>query len=271
MFWSHAPIAPWQTEAWLAEMRRSLRPNAYLRMIENRFVTTESTFIDMAWWDACVDPQATPIITERMLPVWIGVDASVKRDSTAIVAVTWDEKAKKVRLIAHRLFQPSSDEPLDFELAIERTLLDLSQRFEVRKVWFDPYQMQTSAQRLQRKGIEIEDFPQSVPNLTEASQNLYDLIKGRNLAVYPDADIRLAISRAVAVESARGWRIAKDKQSHKIDVVVALAMAALAAVRAQSESTYHWEWFDDIGGAVPEQSTGRRLLPWGGMPLISRG
>jgi phage terminase large subunit-like protein len=270
MFWSHAPIAPWQTEAWLADMRRSLRPNAYLRVIENRFVTTESTFIDMAWWDMCVDLQATPIITERIVPVWIGVDASVKRDSTAIVTVTWDEKAKKVRLIAHRLFQPSPDEPLDFEVAIERTLLDLNQRFDVRKVWFDPYQMQTSAQRLQREGIEIEEFPQSVPNLTEASQNLYDLIKGRNLAVYPDADVRLAISRAVAVESARGWRIAKDKQSHKIDVVVALAMAALAAVRAQSESTY-WEWSDDIGGAVPEQSTGRRLLPWGGMPLISRG
>ena len=29
MFWSHAPIAPWQDERWLAEMRRSLRPNAY--------------------------------------------------------------------------------------------------------------------------------------------------------------------------------------------------------------------------------------------------
>ena len=54
-------------------------------------------------------------------------------------------------------------------------------------------------------------------------------------------------------------------------MVVALAMAALAAVRAQSESTYNWECFDDIGGAVPEQSTGRRLLPWGGMPLISSG
>ena len=109
-----------------------------------------------------------------------------------------------------------------------------------------------------------------MPNLTEASQNLYDLIKGRKLAVYPDADIRLAISRAVPVESARGWRIAKDKQSHKIDVVVALAMAALAAVRAGG-NTYNWEWVDDIGGAVPEQFTGRRLLPWGGMPLISRG
>ena len=42
MFWSHEPVAPWQDERWLAEMRRSLRPNQYLRMIENQFVTTGS-------------------------------------------------------------------------------------------------------------------------------------------------------------------------------------------------------------------------------------
>ena len=41
MFWSHEPIAPWQDEKWLAQMRRTLRPNQYLRMIENCFVTTE--------------------------------------------------------------------------------------------------------------------------------------------------------------------------------------------------------------------------------------
>ena len=131
--------------------------------------------------------------------------------------------------------------------------------------------MLASAQRLRREGVPIEGFPQSAPNLTEASQNLYELIKGRNFVAYPDAAVRLAVSRAVAVESPRGWRIAKDKQSHKIDVVVALGMAALAAVRAQSDSPYDWEWVDDIGGAVPKQFTGRRLLPWGGMPLIRRG
>jgi hypothetical protein len=37
-------------------------------------------------------------------------------------------------------------------------------------------------------------------------------------------------------ETARGWRIAKDKQAHKIDVVIALAMAALA--RGQAEPFY---------------------------------
>ena len=29
MFWSHEPVAPWQTESWLAEMRRSLRVNQF--------------------------------------------------------------------------------------------------------------------------------------------------------------------------------------------------------------------------------------------------
>ena len=58
MFWTHEPVAPWQTQAWLDEQRRSLRPNQYLRQIENRFVGSELTFVDMAAWDACVDQQS---------------------------------------------------------------------------------------------------------------------------------------------------------------------------------------------------------------------
>ena len=39
-------------------------------------------------------PAVSPVVADRHLPVWIGVDASVKRDSTAIVACTWDDEAK---------------------------------------------------------------------------------------------------------------------------------------------------------------------------------
>jgi hypothetical protein len=45
MAWHHKPIAWWQTDDWLADMRRSLRANQYLRMIENRWVTSESSFV----------------------------------------------------------------------------------------------------------------------------------------------------------------------------------------------------------------------------------
>lgn len=231
MFWSHEPVAPWQTPDWIEQMRGQLRPNAFLRLIENRWVTSESSFVPIEWWDSCTDAELRPGVREPGILVWVGVDASVKRDSTAIVACTWDEKSKRVRLMAHRIFQPSKDDPLDFEATIEETLLEMSRQFELREIKFDPFQMQAVAQRLKKRGLPIVEFPQTVANLMEASTNLYELIKGRNLLVYPDADIRLAVSRCVALEMNRGWRIAKEKVSHKIDVVVALAQAALGATK----------------------------------------
>lgn len=236
MFWSHDLIAPWQTKAWREQMHGTLRPNQFARLIENRWVTTESSFVPMEWWDSCV-AETGPLVSQRDLAVWVGVDASVKRDSTAIVACSFDLEAQRVRLIWHKIFQPSPDEPLDFEATVERSLLDLGERFSVREVRFDPYQMISSAQRLLQRGLPMVEFPQTVPNLTVASSNLYDLIKGRNLAAYPDADIRLSVSHAVALETPRGWRIAKEKAGHKIDVVVALAQAALGAVQQTGAPT----------------------------------
>ena len=136
----------------------------------------------------------------------------------------------------HYIFQPSPDNPLDFEQTVERTLLELCRAFYVRQMFYDPYQLVAVAQRLQKARVPMVEFPQSVGNLTEASSNLYDLIQGRNLTVYPDAALRLAVSRAVAVESGRGWRITKEKASHKIDVVVALAQAALGAAKQEGRS-----------------------------------
>ena len=238
MFWSHRPIAPWQTDAWLAEMRRSLRPNQYLRMIQNEFVTTESSFIDMSAWDRCVDPRIGPVVADRSIGIFVGVDASVKHDSTAIVGVSWDRSAQRCRLVFHRVFQPTPEQPLDFEFTIERTLLDLSKRFRIRGIYYDPYQMQAIAQRLARVGITLVEFPQTAANLTAASQNLFEVIEGQNIIAYPDAGIRLALARTIAIETSRGWRIGKDKQVHKIDVVVALAMACYAAVSSAGEYEY---------------------------------
>jgi hypothetical protein len=149
---------------------------------------------------------------------------------------SYDRKLKKVRLVWHRVFQPSPTHPLDFEGTVETSLHHLSRRFRLREVRFDPYQMQAVAQRLTAAGIPMVEFPQSIPNLTESSTNLWELIKGANLIVYPDAELRLAVQRAVAVETPRGWKISKTAASHKIDAVVALGMAALGAIGEASRS-----------------------------------
>jgi phage terminase large subunit-like protein len=254
--WSHVPLAPWQTQEEMDKARALTRPIQYLRQYENRFVTSESSFIDMAKWDRCVNDSLGQVPFAPTLPVHIGVDASFKHDSTAIVVVHID-KSQMVRLCFHRIFQPTPDEPLPFEETVERTLLDLSKHYQVRKILFDPWQMQAVSQRLIKAGLPIEEFPQTTGNLTAASQNLFDLIESQSLIVYPNAGMRLAVSRAVAKESVRGWRIAKERQSHKIDVVVALAMACHAAVQGQNGSNYDPTFRAFQPGFVDEDSPQR--------------
>jgi phage terminase large subunit-like protein len=232
MYWTHRPPAPWQTPEWLDQMRQQLRPSAYSRMIENQFVGNTAEFIATADWDRCVVPDARPVLAHPQLRVHVGVDASVKRDHTAIVAVTYDRASRRVALVHHRIFKPTPADPIDFDGTVVATLRDLRRRFAVASVQYDPYQLVSVAQRLAAEGIPMREFSQTVPNLTEASTNLFDLIKHQNLIAYPDEDLRRAVSQAVAVETSRGWRIAKEKASHKIDVLVALAMAALAATKA---------------------------------------
>jgi phage terminase large subunit-like protein len=204
-------------------------------------VTSESSFVEMDWYDACVDAGARPLVADRRVSIYVGIDASVKRDSTAVVAAAWDTAARKVRLVAHRIFQPTATEPLDFEGTVEWTLLEFWRRFAIREVRYDRYQMAALAQRLTSAGLPMKEYPQSVPNLTAIGTNLYELIKGGGIVFYPDDVIRLAISRAVAIETPRGWKISKKTASHKVDVVVALAMAALSAVENQSNN-----WFSNL-------------------------
>ena len=121
-------------------------------------------------------------------------------------------------MIWHRIFQPSAADPLDFEETIEKTLLDLRQRFRVREARFDPYQMAAVSQRLLKHGVPMVEFAIGGRSHRGVA-NLYELVKASNLVVYPDAEMRLSVQRAIAVETTRGWRIAKEKSAQDPYVV----------------------------------------------------
>jgi phage terminase large subunit-like protein len=253
MYWTHQPVASWQDEDWEKSMRRE-RASAYQREFLNEFASSSSQFIDMGKWDRCTDADATPLLSAPHLPVFVAVDGSVKHDATAIAVVYYDEAYKLVRLVFHRIFQPTPEQPLDFEATVEKTLIELGRKYYVKKIVYDPNQLQATMQRMIRAGLPCEEFVQSVPKLTQAAQNLFDLIEAQSLSVYPDAEMRLAVSRCVAVESPRGWRIGKDRQAFKIDVVIALMMACQACIAGQGESNFDtsWRWVDGNYRDAPE-------------------
>lgn len=235
-FWTHENLASWITPEYLATQKERLRPNTYLRLHENRWTSNEDQFIDIADWDACVDPDHRPMLEDpkKELRVVVGVDAGIKSDTSAVVAVT--KKDNRVLLVAHRKWTPSKANPIDLEETIEKYLLELKKRFHIIEVRYDPYQLHRSGTSLAKNGLKMVEFPQSVPNLTEMGQNLFDLIKGGNLKLYKDDDMRTHAQNARAQETPRGFRIVKGKSTKKIDLMIALAMAALGAVTLRGGS-----------------------------------
>jgi len=231
-YWDHKNRMPWQTKKYLKQQKGRLRKNTYLRLHENRWTSSEEAFIDMDLWDGCVDRKLTPLLPGQETSIVAAVDIGIKHDSSAVVAVARNEN--KVRLACHKCWIPTPKNPIDIEETVEAYLKDLYKSYRLEKVLCDPWQFQTSMVRLKKGGLPMEEFPQSTPRLVEMGQGLYDLIKGGNLELYPDREMRSHAQKSVAKETARGWRLVKKKASHKIDLIIALAMAALEATKIDS-------------------------------------
>ncbi len=232
--WEHKNLASWVTKDYLKTQRKRLRPNTYLRLHENRWTSGEEAFIDLDLWDRCVDKKHRPALPNKETSLVIGIDIGISHDCSAVVALARDED--KIKLACHRAWQPSKKKKIDLEASVEGYIKELAKDYTVKEVRFDPYQFHRSATTLAKEGLNMVEFPQTTDRLTAMSQNLYDLIKGGNLVLYKDREMRSHAEKATAKETPRGWRIVKKKASHKIDLIIALGMAALAATKMESST-----------------------------------
>jgi phage terminase large subunit-like protein len=228
--WTHELRAPWQSDEWAEQMAEQMRPNAFARMILNQWVSAESSFVSMADWDACTDREMAQLWESPTMPVWVGLDASWTGDQTAIVVCGWESSLRRVRILWHKAIQPSRDRPIDFEKDIAVTLRELRKRYNVREIRCDPRMLEPLIQPLMREGLPMVVYTQSLPNLTVCANNLHALVRSRGLVTYPADDLRQSVLSTVIDEGEHGLKLSKLKQSHRIDLCVALSMAALAAV-----------------------------------------
>ena len=217
-----------EMQSYYAEQRASLRPGTFARLHMNQWQSGEEAFITSVDWDACVVRDLLPIGPTSREALHIGVDAATKGDCAAVVAVVLVDG--RVQLACHRIWTPRKGDPLDLEETVERYLLQLANLHTIATIRYDPYQMARSAETLKKAGLPMEEYPQTSGNLTASGQNLFELIKSRGLAVYPDKELRDHAINAVAVDSGRGWKLSKEKASRKIDGLVALSFAALSAI-----------------------------------------
>jgi len=222
VYWSHEPRMPWQTPEYYAEQRKDLRPNAYLRLHENRWVSAESAFISPEAWDACIlKAYRCPSTGPELV---VGLDIGIKHDFAAAVGVFKDNG--DVWVGPYRVWRPSP--VVDLESVLQY-LIRLRADFGSIHVVCDPWQAQHMIQRLSRIGMSIDEFPQTQSGLTRAGNTLFEMIRERHLVVWEGADeLREHVLNAQARETPRGIRLVKSGRG-KIDAAIALAMAVTTA------------------------------------------
>ena len=175
-----------------------LRPSAYARMISNEFVSAESSFVDHGGVGRVRAALAHAGAGGRQLPVWVGVDAAyqARRDRPGRRDLRQEGEVRaagrSTRCSRRRRATRSTSRPRSRPRCSTGTSASACARSSsIRSRWW------RSRSGSRRRHLQIEDFPQTVPNLTAATQNLFDLIQSRGVVLYPDAAMRLAVTHAV--------------------------------------------------------------------------
>ena len=275
VYWNHEPTMPWQTQKYYDSQLQSLRPAAYLRLHENRWVTTQETFIPTNWWTDSNTLETSadywPEHPFRDLPIYIGVDAGVKRDCTAIVGVAHDHERGRIGIVFHKIWTPVAGETLDLDVTVEQYLLKKYQQYRIKLVGYDPTFLYQTVLKLKAKGLPMQEFVQVGSQMVEASQTLFDLLQNRRLDTYPDEQAKQHIQNAVAKQDGRGVRITKIKYSRgaaffkPVDFVIALAIACHLAVgdgQMNSDPIVLNSPFSDMTGWFQDMNPQNKWLPF---------
>jgi hypothetical protein len=230
--WCTEPTMPWQTQEYYAEQEASLRPDEFLRLHRNQWVTSRDMFIEDEWWKRAITlPGPVDLVPNhpgRGQPVVVAVDAGIIHDCSAVVATYYNASTGHVCLAFSRIWKPIPGEKIDLEDTVERYILEKNKLFNIIEVAYDPAQLQRSMMTLRKLGMATFEYTQTPVHMLEMTNTFYDLWKNDMMEVYEDEEIRLHLLRATVERSGRGIQFKKTRHHGQaaFDAAVAMAMAA---------------------------------------------
>ena len=232
LFWDDQIRGPWITEKYIAQQKAGNRHSTYVRLWENKWQTSEGTFIEPNLWDDAVTLEG-----EELGPMVLAGDASQRNDTTALVGVekrkvkVFGEEQVRYRVRLVRVWDPDgADIDLDDTIAayVERIY---KMGLLVGAFRYDPFQMHQVAVNLRKRGVPCMEFNQGQDRL-KADTFLWKLFNDRSIDVYNQTVLESHVKGANAKEYENEQiRIIKGTatEANKVDAAVALSMACWAA------------------------------------------
>lgn len=237
VFWDHEIRAHerdggWITDQYMAEQKAETRHSTYVRLWENRWQSSEGTFIEPELWDNCVTLDG-----EEWGPMVLAGDASQRNDHTALVGVQkrkvklFGKEQERYRVMLVRVWDPNKSD-IDLEETIARYVRRIfDDGLMLGPFLYDSFQMHQVAVNLRKKGVPCREFNQGQDRL-RADTFLWSLFKKGLIDVYSSTILEDHVKAANAKEYENEQvRIIKGEASNarKVDAAVALSMACYGA------------------------------------------
>lgn len=218
-----------------------------IRYYLNRPAQKVNPWLDPGAWEACaVDRRlaagldadsnlehAPRLELQKNIPTWVGWDASTKKDTTAIVAVQWQELphyGRRLVVVSWCWERPMVNGEFDQSWRVpteevKEKIVELCEGYDVVSVGYDPFFIAWVAEDLVGRGLPLIEWPQTPARMGPATQATYDAISEGALA-HDNVPLQNRHIRAAKVKGVKGGKmLTKDAKGTRQDFAVALVMA----------------------------------------------
>jgi phage terminase large subunit-like protein len=216
----------------LEDNLRRMHEAEFRRWHLGQWTEAEESWIEASVWDACNGEPQFDFQRETAL----GVDASIRRDSTVVATVQRDEEG--VYHVAFEIWTPSRSKEVPLEQVMEH-IREQCKLYNVQGVAYDPQFLHHAAQRLTDEGLPMFEWRQDNARMVPATHTLHEAVTSGKLRHGGDPIARSHALAAGVKETERGLRIKKTASSGTDDAVVALAMAVEFASRQEDRRSVY--------------------------------
>lgn len=233
-----ADANPFLATSGLFDSLRVMHEAEFCRWHLNRWTAAEDSWINPEVWDACA---AAPELREDWDTV-LGVDASIRHDSTVVATVQRD--ADGVFHAEFKVWTPMPGREINLALVMQH-IRDQAAKYRVCGVAYDPQYLHHAAQTLDDEGIRMVEWRQDNSRMVPATRTLHEAVSHGRLRHGGDPVVRSHALAAGVKETERGLRLKKTEvtRGRHMDAVVALAMAVDWASRTADRRSVYEERF----------------------------
>jgi hypothetical protein len=252
---------PWVDPAELEAQRPLLRDSEFARLHLNVWTASEDRLVSEE------DLEAACVLDGAQAPVpgvsyIVTVDAGLVNDATVVVVAHVEAMGEGYgapqRIVVDRLkrWKGTRLKPVQL-LAVEEYIEQASREYHGAPLHADPYQMQSSLQRLRAKGVRALEFTFSAQSVGRVANALHLALRNKLIALPNDPDLIDELGRVRLRETSPGAvRLDHDSGEHDDQAVaIAIACAVLQGGALGQGAAFMEAWKREIADEDPRAKT----------------